>query len=295
MHEAVAFVLGDALHGHARHHGDDFGHVLLRHRLAVADGVVFPCLFDSLEAVEDLHLFVAIHACLLELLLGDGGFLVLADLFEAFFQLGDFTRHVDVLDVDAGTGFVQGIDGLVGQVTVAEITVGELHAGLDGLGRVGHQVVVFVAAFDVVQDFDGLGRRCWLDENLLETALQGSVFLDILAVLVQSGGADALQLATCQGGLEHVAGIKRAVGVASAHEGVDLVDEEDDVAVVAQLVEDAFDAFLKLATVFGAGHDGADVEHDDALAEQGARHAVLHDADGQAFGDGRLAHARLTY
>ena len=73
------------------------------------------------------------------------------------------------------------------------------------------------------------------------------------------------QLAARQGGLEHIAGIKRAIGVACADEGVDLIHEEDDVAVVLQLVEDSLDAFLKLATIFGAGPDGSDVEHDDAL------------------------------
>ena len=93
-------------------------------------------------------------------------------------------------------------------MTVAEVTVGELHAGFDGLRRVGDQVMVFVSRFDVIQDFDGLGGRGGLDENLLETALQGTVFLDVLAVFVQCRRTDALQLTTCQGGLEHVAGIQ---------------------------------------------------------------------------------------
>ena len=122
--------------------------------------------------------------------------------------------------------------------------------------------MVFVSWFNVVQDFDGLGGRGGLDEDLLEASFQGTVFLDVLTVFVQGGGTDALQLATCQGRLEHVAGIERAVGVARAYESVDFIDKEDDVAVVFQLVEDGFDAFLKLAAVFGASHDGANVEHD---------------------------------
>ena len=208
MHQAVAFVLGDALHWHASHHGNHLSHILFRDGFAMGDSVAFPCLFNGVEAVKNLHFLVAIHARLLKFLLGDGGFLVLSHLFQAFLQFGDFARHINVLDVDSRTSLVQGIDGLVGQMAVAEVAVGEFHAGFDGLGRVFHQMMVFVSRFDVVQDFDGLGWCGRLDENLLETAFQGTVFLNILAVFVQSGGANALQLATRQSRLEHVAGIQ---------------------------------------------------------------------------------------
>ena len=87
-----------------------------------------------------------------------------------FLQFDNLGWHINVLDVDSGTSFIQGIDGLVGQVTVCQVTVGEFHAGLDGFGRVFHQMVVFVSFFDVVQDFDGLFRCGRLDENLLESS-----------------------------------------------------------------------------------------------------------------------------
>ena len=76
---------------------------------------------------------------------------------------------------------------------------------------------------------------------------------------------------------------------------MDFVDEKNDVAVVFQLIENGLDTFLKLAAIFGTSHDGANVEHDDTLVEQGARHAVLHNADGQALRNGRLAHTGFTY
>ena len=49
------------------------------------------------------------------------------------------------------------------------------------------------------------------DEDLLEAALQRGVLLDLLAVLVQRGGADHPQLAAGQHRLEHVAGVHRAL------------------------------------------------------------------------------------
>ena len=62
----------------------------------------------------------------------------------------------------------------------------------------------------------------------LEAALQRRVLLDVLAVFVQGGRADAAQLAAREHRLEHVGGVHRAFGLARADEGVQLVDEEDD-------------------------------------------------------------------
>ena len=64
----------------------------------------------------------------------------------------------------------------------------------------------------------------------LEAALQRGVLLDVLAVLVEGGGADDLNLAPAQGGLQDVGGVHAALGIAGAHDVVDLVDDEDDVA-----------------------------------------------------------------
>ena len=52
--------------------------------------------------------------------------------------------------------------------------------------------MVLISGFDVIQNLHGLGRRGGLDEDLLEAALQGTVFLDVLAVFVKCSGTDAL-------------------------------------------------------------------------------------------------------
>ena len=68
------------------------------------------------------------------------------------------------------------------------------------------------------------------DQHLLEAPLERRVLLDVLAVLVERGGADAVQLAARERGLQHVAGVHGALGLAGADHGVQLVDEQDDVA-----------------------------------------------------------------
>ena len=94
-----------------------------------------------------------------------------------------------------------------------------------------HVVVQLVALLEATQYGDGVLHRRLGDQHLLETALQGGVFFHVLPVLVQGGGAHAVQLAASQGGLEHIARIHGALGLAGAHHGMQLVDEEDDIAL----------------------------------------------------------------
>ena len=75
--------------------------------------------------------------------------------------------------------------------------------------------------------------RRLVDHHRLEAALERRVLLDVLAVLVERRGADAVQLAAGEHRLEHVAGVHRALGRAGADDGVQLVDEEEDPALGA--------------------------------------------------------------
>ena len=72
--------------------------------------------------------------------------------------------------------------------------------------------------------------RRLVDQHLLEAPLERRVLLDVLAVFVERGGADAMQLAARERGLQHVAGVDRAFGLAGADHRVDLVDEDDGAA-----------------------------------------------------------------
>ena len=62
------------------------------------------------------------------------------------------------------------------------------------------------------------GRR--LDFYGLEAALKRGVLLDVLAILVQRGGANALQLAAAERRLDDVGGVHRAFGRTGADDGV---------------------------------------------------------------------------
>ena len=136
-----------------------------------------------------------------------------------------------------------------------------------------------------------VGRR-----NLdgLEAALERAVLLDRLAELGGRGGADALDFAARERRLQDVGGVERAFGRAGAHQGVQLVDEDDGVLILHQLLHDGLEPLFELAAVLGAGDDQRKIERQDALVGQERRHVALGDALRQALDDGGLADARLA-
>ena len=59
---------------------------------------------------------------------------------------------------------------------------------------------LFIMFLKAAQDSDGF-FRCWFrHNNCLETALQGSIFFDVLAIFVQGGGANHPHFATRKAG-----------------------------------------------------------------------------------------------
>ena len=88
----------------------------------------------------------------------------------------------------------------------------------------------FVPFLEAAEDGDGILHRRLIHHHRLEAPLQRRIFFDVLAIFVERGRADAMQLAARQHRLEQVARVHRAFGFAGAHHGVQLVDEQDDLA-----------------------------------------------------------------
>ena len=134
------------------------------------------------------------------------------------------------------------------------------------------------------------------DEDLLEAALERRVLLDVLAELVERGRADHAQLAAGEHRLDHVAGVHGGVaGRAGADDGVQLVDEGDDLALgVGDLLQHGLEPLLELAAVLGAGHHRAEVQRHEALALQALGDVAGDDPLGQALDDRGLADAGLA-
>ncbi len=156
-------------------------------------------------------------------------------------------------------------------------------------------MVYLVAFLQAAQDRNGIFDRRLVNEDRLETPFQGRVFLDVLAVFIQGGRPDAVQLAAGQHRLEQIARIHGTFGFAGADDGMQFIDEQDDLALGSlDLFEDGLEALLELAAVLGTGDERAHVQGDDALILQPFRHVPADDALGKTFDNGRLADAGLT-
>ena len=216
-------------------------------------------------------------------------------LSDATLDLIDLLRQAVDLDAEAAGGLVHQVDRLVGQEPVADVAVGKRCSRHDGVVSNPHAVMNLVLLLEATEDRNRVGDAWLTHQHWLETTLQRGVLLDVLAILVQGRGADHVQLTPRQRGFQQVGGIHCPLGGAGAHDGVQLVDEDDVAAFrLDQLLDDRLEALLELAAVLGAGQQLANVEgHEIAVAKR-LGHVAVHDPLGQALDDGGLAHAGLT-
>jgi hypothetical protein len=211
------------------------------------------------------------------------------------FEVVDFGGDGADLDGERGGGLVDQINGLVGEEAVGDVSVRERGGGDEGGILDADLVVRLVALAQAAQDGDGVFDIWLADEDDLEATLERGVLLYIFAVLVEGGCADGAQASASQGRLQHIAGVHRAFGCACADQSVQLVDEEDDLAVgVFDLLEEGLEAVFEFAAIFCACDHAGEVEGDDTLVFEYLGDIAEDDAAGEAFDDGGLAYAGFT-
>ena len=214
------------------------------------------------------------------------------ELHDFALELVEFGGEGFEFDLQAGRGFVHEIDGFVGQEAVADIAIAE-HGGGDERGVLDANAVVdFVAFLESAQDRDGILDAGLADHDGLEAALEGGVFFDVFAVFVEGRGADGVEFAAGELGFQEIRGVHRTLGGSSADDGVEFVDEEDDLALAGgDFFEEGFEAVFEFATEFRARDHRADIHRDEAFVFQGFGDIARDDAAGEAFDDGGFADA----
>src|SRR5215472_538772 len=192
-------------------------------------------------------------------------------------------------------GLVDQVDGLVGQEPVGDVAVAQRGRGHQRRVLDPHAGVQLVPLAQPAEDADGVLDAGLPHHHWLEPSLQRGVLLDVLAVLVERGRADAVQLAAGQGRLQHVAGVHGALGLACSDQGVELVDEEDDLPLRrGDLLENGLQPLLELAAVLRSGDHRSEVERDQPLVLQALGDVSVHHPAGEPFHDGGLSHARIA-
>ena len=217
------------------------------------------------------------------------------ELNQASVEAVHLLGHGVDLHADAARRLVDQVDGLVGQLAIGDVPVRQARRGDDrGIGDL-HIVVDLIALLEAAQNGNGVLFGRLVDQNLLESPLQGGVLLDVLAVFVKRGRAHAVQLTPRQRRLEHIAGVHGTLGLAGADHGVQLIDEQDHPALLlGELVEHPLEALLEFAAELGSGDQGAHIQRQHPFVLESLRHLTVDDALGQTLDDGGLAHTGLA-
>src|SRR5581483_5502285 len=208
-------------------------------------------LTQGAQVLAFLAFLVGVEARLLELVVRDGVLHAVHDELDPLLNFRDLFRQGSLAQLHAGAGFVDEVDGLIGQEAIRDVAVRMGHGEVDGIVRVGYSVEFFVAVLDAEKNLGGVGFVGRRNFHRLETALQRTIFLDGLAVLARSGRADTLNLAARQGRLQDVGGVERAFSRARAHQGMQFVDKNDGVLRLHQFLHDGLEPLFELSAILG--------------------------------------------
>ena len=129
------------------------------------------------------------------------GLLLDLQLTYAGVQVVDGFGHRIHLQTQLAGRFVHQVDGLVGEETVVDVTMAEVHRSYEGVVFDAHTVVRLVLLFEATENGDALGGRGFVHHYLLESALKGLVLLEVFLVLVEGCGAYGAELTPCKGRL----------------------------------------------------------------------------------------------
>ena len=155
-------------------------------------------------------------------------------------------------------------------------------------------VMVLVAVLDVFEDCYGVFGVCRFKCDTLETPVKSSILFNGLSELVDGGGTNALYLATCQGRFENVCCVKGPRSSPGTDDGMDFIDEENDLAVFFQFVYEASQPFFELSAVLCACHKRSHIQGNDAFVGNCMGDIALHYPLCQSFHKGRFPDSRLS-
>src|ERR1700730_9675742 len=136
--------------------------------------------------------------CLFIILAFDRHFFLGANRLHIFLDLFHIQRPSHRVDARPRACFVHDIDGLVRQETASNISIGKPNGCFQRLvGKLGF-VMCLVLRAQAFQNLNRFFERWRFDLNCLESAFERCIFFDVLAVLIEGGGSNALQFAPAE-------------------------------------------------------------------------------------------------
>ena len=155
-------------------------------------------------------------------------------------------------------------------------------------------MVILVIAADTLEYLDAVGNGRLVYGDRLEPALERGVLFDMLAVLGEGSCTDDLNLAPRERRLEDICCVHAALGVACTDDVMHLVNNEDYIALLADLLDKSLHAAFKLASELRSGNQRRQVKKIDLLTAKLIGHLIERYALSKPLGNGGLADTRLA-
>ncbi len=105
-------------------------------------------------------------------------------------------------------------------------------------------MIILIIFLDSHKHSVSLVKRWLFNFNRLETAFKSRIF----SVFIKGGCTDNLNFTSGKRRLQNVCGIHCALTVACAHKIVYLINKQNNIALVLNLINKAFDSALKLTS-----------------------------------------------
>ena len=127
-----------------------------------------------------------------------------------------------------GAGFIDHVDGLVGQMPIIDVPGGKFRRRGQCIRRVLDAMVLLKARLQAAQNLDRLLHARLIDVDFLKASRQSVIFLEYAAVFRVSRSADTFHLTGRQRRLEQIRCVQRAAGCgARTDHGVNLINEQN--------------------------------------------------------------------
>ncbi len=182
-------------------------------------------------------------------------------LLEVTCNLIQLLRHRVAFHAQLSGSLVHQVDGLIGQEAVGYVALRQFHGSDTCIIGDTHLVMVLVTLLQATQNADGIYLIWLVHHDGLEAALKRFILFKVLLILVQRGGTNGSELSSCQCRLQNVGCVHGALATSGSHKGVNLIYKEDYLAVgLRYFLDDRLESLLKLALVFGSGHQCAHVK-----------------------------------
>ena len=158
-----------------------------------------------------------------------------------------------------------------------------------------HAVVHFVAFFQAAKNRNGVFHTRLADQHRLESPFERGVFFNVFFVFIECRRANRAQFATRERRLQHVGRVHGAFGGARSDEGVQLVDEQNNLPLrLSDFLQHGLEAVFEFAAEFRACNQSRQIQRHQPLGFQHIGYVARNNALRKTFGDGRLADARFT-